>query len=97
MATEIKDACDALAKWQTALGTHPFASLQFTGEEDRVGALLTQAASILSMLSASCSDAQKLIASGNGSEFDTQHKDILGSALDGVGTLIHFASFALEG
>jgi hypothetical protein len=85
-----------MAKWKDFRGFSPFGSSDYTGTEDRAAPYLSQAASMLTVLSAACDDMQTLSAIGPGSEFDACSGRAMSGALDGIATLVALAAFHLE-
>ena len=85
-----------MAKWKDFRGFTPFGGSNHTGAEDRVAPFLSQAASMLTVLSAACDDMQTLNATGPTSEFDACSGRAMSGALDGIATLVALAAFHLE-
>lgn len=86
----------AMAAWKGQRGFVPFGNATFPDAASRSGALLANAAAILTMLSAASEDMDKLVDRGLNSEFGAHTGRGLSAALDGVGDLINLASFLLE-
>lgn len=89
-------ARNAMAQWQSPIGTKPFGMANSVHPEDRAGTILSEASAILHALDAGSLDAQALSDKGETSEFQAISPRDLAAALGGVGSLIDFANFLLE-
>ncbi len=97
MATITNEQARAvMAAWNLDTGVSPFGDAGGGYSSERSRYVLTQASSMLSMLAAACNDAQTLTGSGQTSEFNQRNANVLGSALDGIGTLVDLANFFAE-
>lgn len=97
MATiSLADVRSAMAAWKDARGVSPLDNANYPGAEDRAGSILSNAAALLSMLSAAAEDMGTLGERGLNSEFGARTGRVMAAAFDGVGDLIGLASFLLE-
>lgn len=90
-------ALQALAAWETPIGTRPFAGANSVHPEDRSREVLHDASCIVKMLAAACFDARTLADQNRTSEFTAMDPRVLATALNGVGKLVDFGTMLLEG
>lgn len=95
VTTTLIDVRNTLAAWEMD-GERPFAVVNSLTPGERSRDMLHEATAILTVMAAACFDADAVAQRGTTSEFKAVNPTVMAGALNGVATLVHFATFLLE-
>ncbi|MEG8040593.1 hypothetical protein QP166_15055 [Sphingomonas sp. LR60] len=93
--TPLIEARNALAGWEMD-GKRPFAVVNSVAPAERSRDMLHEATAILTVMASACFDADAVAQRGSTSEFKAVNPTVMAGALNGVATLVDFATFLLE-
>ncbi len=91
-----KPLLETLAAIKDHRGFCPLGTVDTFHASDRVGPILANASSILSMLAAAAEDADTLVSKGLTSEFIQRNPRLLAGAIEGAGDLIGLATILIS-